>query len=184
MASGGSASFAGLTLEHGGSGYTLQVNSSGLSGTSTSPLNVIPPPVTVVNVSMQKETTGKHKTTTVIVVHFDAALNAAAAQNLSAYSLTTIAQGKKHASKPVALAQSSYNPATNTVTLTPRKTLVLNPPLQFQINAAALTDTLGRTLDGKDNGQPGSNFVAMLSKGGVSIESSARFRSVKHHPHR
>ena len=139
--------------------------------------------MTVDSVSMQKETLAKHKTINVIVVQFDDALDAAAAQNLGVFSLTTVAQGKKHPSKKVALVQSSYNAAAHTVTLTPQKKLVLSPPLQLQINAAALTDTLGRPLDGKDNGLPGGNFVAMLSKGGVSIESAARFRSVKHRPH-
>jgi hypothetical protein len=134
--------------------------------------------VTVVNVSMQKEKMGKHTKINVIVVQFDAALATASAQNLAAYSLVTMATGKKHPSKPVALVQSSYNPTAHTVTLTPRKALVLSPPLQLRIDASALTDTLGRPVAGNSAG----DVVANLSKGGVSVSSAVRFERVKRHP--
>ena len=58
---------------------------------------------------------------------------------------------------------------TNTVTLVPLKKLVLSSPLQLVINASLLTDARGRPLDGNDDGQAGGNFLATLSKSGVSV---------------
>jgi hypothetical protein len=177
-ASGGMATFSGLTLDRGGDAYTLQVTGPGLAAavtgpmTVTSSMDVIAPPVTILGASLQPEAAGKHKTTMVIVVQFSDALSSAAADNLGAYSLTTMAQGKKHLSKPVALVQASYNTAAHTVTLTPQKKLVLSPPLELQVSGSALTDTLGRPVDGAAGGPPGSAFRATLSKGGVSIQSA------------
>ena len=112
----------------------------------------------------QQHPKGKHKTTTVIVVKFSGALNAADAQDLGLYSLATEARGKKHPSRPVGLTLATYDPSAGTVTLTPRKKLVLKPPLQLRIRAAGLIDTLGRSLERNDDGQPGGDFVSILSK--------------------
>ena len=62
---------------------------------------------------------------------------------------------------------------TFTVTLVTRTALASNPPLQLTITAARLLDALGRPLDGNDSGQPGANFVARLSKTGVTVTSFA-----------
>jgi hypothetical protein len=178
VANGGTAAFAGLTLDKGGGGYTLQVTGNGLTAAVTDGFGVIPPPVTVLNVSLQNQNAGRRKTTMVIVVQFSAALDAATAANPGAYTLTTVSQGKKHPSKPLALAQPSYNAAAHSVTLRPLKSLVLSPPVQLRLNASALTDAQGRPLDGNHDGQPGGDFTATLSKGGVSVASAARFAIV------
>jgi len=178
-ATAGVAAFAGLTLNPAANNAVLQVTGTGLTGTESGAIGVIPPPTTVVSIALQNQPAGKHKTTTVIAIQFDNALNAAAVPDLSAYSLTTMAQGKKHPSKPLALAQSSYNPATDTLTLTPAKKLVLSPPLQLRIVASVLTDAEGRPLDGNHDGQPGGDFVATLSKGGAVISSAVRSTAVK-----
>ena len=163
---GGVATFTGVTISQGGSGYTLDVTSSGLSGAVTSAIAVIPPLATVSSVSVQNESVARHKTSTVIVIAFQEPLNGTAAANLGSYTLHTAAQGKAHKTKGIALSRATYNPVTNTVTLVPRNKLMLRPPVQLQINASILTDALGRPLDGNDDGQPGGNFVATLSKGG------------------
>jgi hypothetical protein len=165
-AKGGVASFSGLTVDRGGSGYTLALSSPGLTGTLTSPVNVISPPAQVVSVAVQKQPIARHRTVTVIVVQFDEPLNATAATNASAYMLST-APGKHHASKLLFLARTSYNPAANTVTLTPVRKLSLKPPVQLRIIASVLTDALGRPIDGTHNGQSGGDFVATLSKAGA-----------------
>jgi hypothetical protein len=174
VASGGVATFTGLKLDHGGSGYTLQVTSADLTATVTDGFSVIAPPVTVLNVSLQNQSIGRHKTATVIVVQFSAALSAGAAANTGAYTLATVAHGKKHPSKPLALAQVSYNPIAHSVTLRPVKKLTLNPPVQLRLSASALTDLQGRPLDGNHDGQPGGDFTATLSKGGVDTASSSQ----------
>jgi hypothetical protein len=53
----------------------------------------------------------------------------------------------KHPSQPAALARAVYDAAALTVTLAPRKKLMLNPPLQLRIIAAGLSDLLGGPLD-------------------------------------
>ncbi len=128
--------------------------------------------VTVLNVSIQTETVKKHKKVTVIVLQFSGALNASDAQNQLLYSLAPETT-KKHViklGKAVAPATAVYNASTNTVTLTPKKALVLNPPEQLKINSSGLLDALGRALDGNNDGQAGGNFVATLSKQGITLE--------------
>jgi hypothetical protein len=165
-ASGGVATFHGLTLDKGASGVTLQVTSGSLSPAATAAVAVIPPPVIVLDVSLavqaQHESRGKHKADAAIVVHFDGALNPASAANLAAYTLTTVAQGKKPRSRQVPLAQAIYNAAAHTVTLITRKQLVPRTPLQLRISGASVTDTLGRPLEGNRDGQPGGDSVTIF----------------------
>jgi RNA polymerase sigma-70 factor, ECF subfamily len=124
-----------------------------------------PLPATVESVKIEKEKLGKHKTTEVVVVQFSKALNMGAAQNIKNYSLGTIPKSKKQTSKPVLLASASYNPSTSTVTLSTRKALVLNPPLDLTITAAGLLDALGRPMS--------ATYLAKLSKGGATVSSAA-----------
>jgi hypothetical protein len=206
-ASGGVIAFAGLTLDRAAAGVTLTASSGGLGPATTKPISVVaapttqnqnpggqtqnpigsdpvqvtsvgPAPVltadttpvpaatTVLGVSLQGAISiaSKHKPQSVIVVQFSAALNPAAAVNLGAYSLSTIAQGKKHPSRAVPLGQAVYDPLAHTVMLTPFKKLVLNPSLQLRLNASLLIDAAGRMLDGSGDGQPGGNFVATLAQ--------------------
>ncbi len=178
--SGGVASFSALMVDQGGDGYSLRVTANGLGSAVTSNVTVIPLPARVVAVSLQKQSVQRHKTSLVIVVQFDEPLDPAAAANLGAYALKTVAERKSQRSKPVVLGRSSYNPVTNTVTLVPLKKLVLSSRLQLVINASLLTDARGRPLDGNDDGQAGGNFLATLSKGGVSVASAARTVGAQH----
>jgi hypothetical protein len=172
-ARGGVATFAGVTISQGGTGYALDVTSSGLSGAVTSAIAVIPPLTTVTSVSVQNASVARHRTSPVVVITFAEPLSAPAAANLGSYTLSTVAQSKSHKSKAIALARATYDPVTNTVTLVTRNKLTLRPPVQLQINASTLTDALGRPLDGNDDGAPGGNFVATLNKGGVSTAITA-----------
>jgi hypothetical protein len=63
----------------------------------------------------------------------------------------------------------------HSVTLRPLKKLSLSPPVQLRLSAAALTDPEGRPLDGNGDGQPGGDYTATLSKGGVSVASVSHF---------
>ena len=112
---------------------------------------------------------GRHKTEPVIVLYVSGVLNAGDADNPGNYNLITVARGKKR-SKGVAISGASYNAATNTVTLTTAKKLVLNPPLRLTVNSGGLLDILGRPLNG--NGQPGGDFVATLTPAGATVESA------------
>ena len=133
-------------------------------------LIVTPAPVRILNVSIQAVRLGKaRKTTQVIVLQFSGSLNAADAQRLGNYSLTTIPTSKKQKSKAVALSQSTYDPANNTVRLLTRKPLVLKPSLRLTANSLGLHDTLGHSLGGNHQGQQGEVFAATLSKKRVTM---------------
>ena len=127
----------------------------------------LPPPAVVRHVSIQKIKTAKKKTTEVIELQFNQAMNAVDAQSIQSYSLVTVPKSKKQKSKPFPLARASYDASTFTVTLTTRKALVLNPPLKLTGKALNLLDALGRPLNG------GVNFVAVLSKAGITVTSAA-----------
>jgi predicted outer membrane repeat protein len=142
-------------------------------------LLVSPAYVTVESVAIEKVQTGRHKTMEAIVMQFSGELDAADAASLGNYTLVTVANRKKHPSKPVRLSLANYNAANNTVTLTTAKKLVLKPSLELTLNAAGLMDTMGRALDGRDDGQPGGNFTAILSKGGATVTSAVRLDAVK-----
>jgi hypothetical protein len=115
------------------------------------------------------------KKETVLVLDFSAALNAASADNAGAYQLAPVikvkASGKGKNRKPattkvgvpVAPASAVYNPSTNRVTLTPRGTLTASKPEELIVNAALVTDTLGRPIDGNDDGQAGGDYIATIS---------------------
>ena len=118
----------------------------------------------------------KAKSTTELLLQFSGALNAGAAQNLGVYHLDQASRTKKGGTKynkPVALASVSYNASTDTVTLLARSKLNLAQPEELRITASQLPDVHGRPLDGNDDGQPGGDFVALLTKSGVKIESFA-----------
>jgi hypothetical protein len=159
--------------------YPITVSGAGSANYTityvTGTLTVTLAPATVDSVSVEKINLSKHKTVEEIVLHFSEALDAADAQNIAAYTLATVPK-KKQKSKLVALSSASYNSAAFTVTLLPRKTLVLNPPLdpplELTVKAASLLDPFGRQLDGNDSGQPGANFTAVLSKAGTSVTSA------------
>jgi uncharacterized repeat protein (TIGR01451 family) len=138
-----------------------------------------PAPVTITSVSMQKEPSHKHKMSTAIVVQFSGPLDAVDAGNRAAYSLSTVPHGRKHTSTPVALALASYDFAANSVTLTPRKPLSLRLPLLLNVDTSAIVDASGAPIAG-NNGERGSAFEAMLSRGGVSLSAAAVDRLLAH----
>jgi CSLREA domain-containing protein len=135
-------------------------------------LTVTQPPATVEGVSIQNVKLSKHKTVQEIVLRFSEALNGAAAENVNAYSLATVAKSKKQKSKPVALSSATYNSSAFTVSLLTREKLALNPPLDLTVHAASLLDALGRALDGNDSDQAGANYTAVLSKAGATVTSA------------
>lgn len=55
------------------------------------------------------------------------------------------------------------------MTLTPKTTFMLSKPVELTVKS--MRDSLGRLIDGNDDGQPGGNAVAVLMKSGVTIET-------------
>jgi Right handed beta helix region len=152
--------------------------------------NPTPPPTPLVTVQSARLETikigkGKNaKKETVIEVVYSAAVNAASAGNAGAYELAPVfkvkASGKGKNRKPattklgaaVPVASAVYS--NDQVTLTPRGKLTASKPEELIVNGSLLTDTLGREVDGNDNGQPGGDFIATvtgsrLTSGGIPL---------------
>jgi hypothetical protein len=159
------------TVAQGGSTYSIAINVAvaGMPTVTNSRIMsvtvTLPPPAVVERVFTQ-QIKNKKKSVEVIEVQFNQAMNAADANSIASYSLVTVPANKKQKSTALALASASYNPATFTVTLTTKKALVLNPPVQLTVKAGSLLDSYGRPLDG------GTNSVAVLSKSGVKVTSA------------
>ena len=112
---------------------------------------------------------------TEILVGFSGAVNAAEAQGLGEYSLV---MAGKHGSftaknaRHIKLKAASYDAANDTVTLIPRKAFALTRNVQLRVDGvppSGLQDSSGRLIDGGHTGHAGSNAVAILSRGGVSM---------------
>ncbi len=69
---------------------------------------------------------------------------------------------------PVTPASAVYNASTNAVTLTPRGKFNPAKPEELIVDAALVTDMLGRPIDGNDDGQPGGDSIATISKSRVT----------------
>jgi predicted outer membrane repeat protein len=169
-----------LSTDQRGAGFPRIRNNTVDIGAFESPLTATPTPtptpsfVTIANVSIQKITMGRKKIQ-VIDVRFSGQLNAGSADNLAVYTLNTVPQGKKHTTKPVGLIRAIYATATETVMLIPKKSpIALSPPLILTINGSSLLDSLGRLIDGNDDGQPGGSYKAILSKVGTTVIRSVR----------
>jgi RHS repeat-associated protein len=143
-----------------------------LAGNSpTANLTVTPAPVYVLG--LKEQTVKVHrKKLNVIAIVFSGDLDPGSAQNLSNYQLTTASRGRKSgraAGKPIPLKSATYDPRTRTVTLTAKKPLSLSQPVRLRIIGSGIRSAWGQALDGQHNGQPGGDFLAILTGRGVSI---------------
>jgi hypothetical protein len=95
--------------------------------------------------------------------------------------------GKKNSfdaknAKLINLKSAAYNPANNTITLNPKKPFALTKPVQLRVSGqppSGLQDTLGRLIDGDQNGTPGCNAVALLRRSGATISAIRSVHSNK-----
>jgi predicted outer membrane repeat protein len=171
-----------LSTDQRGAGFPRILGNRVDVGAFESPLPSTPTPtptpttplVTIANVSIQNLAAGRRKIQ-VIDVRFSGQVNAAPADNLAVYTLTTVPQGRRHMTRPVGLSRAIYASATETVMVIPKKSpIALRPPLILTINGSTLLDSLGRAVDGNGDGQPGGIYKAMLSKAGVITIKSVR----------
>jgi hypothetical protein len=73
--------------------------------------------------------------------------------------------------KPVRLSSvvAASSPSATSVELVPAGRFKIGPKYELEIIAADLSDSLGRALDGNNNGEPGGNFVATFGRSGVTF---------------
>jgi hypothetical protein len=127
------------------------------------------PLVTVTGVQVQTVHLPRKKTATDIVITFSGGLNSADADFLANYHLAAPGKGKKSKtySKPIALKSAMYSSTSDRVTIQLNGKLALYPAPQLRITAAGVLDDFGRALDGNYDGQPGGDYVALLTGGGA-----------------
>jgi hypothetical protein len=135
----------------------------------------VTPPVTVsaTQVSQRKGILSQ------VVLAFSGALDAGSAQNSADFRLAAVKKIRKRGHtvtvlKPVRIGRLTYNANAQTVTLVPAGRVRLNQTYQLAITG--VSDAEGRPLDGNRDGKPGGNFVALLSRSGVTA-SRPSFRA-------
>jgi hypothetical protein len=105
---------------------------------------------------------GFHARPTTLVLTFDKLLDAAGAQNPGNYQIVAL-DGPRHT---IRIKKAVYDAATRTVTLSPVHGLNLHRRFRltvFGTGPRAVTDALGEPLDGQNNGDPGTNFVTIIT---------------------
>jgi hypothetical protein len=127
---------------------------------------VLPPLVSMTTV---RPVTNKKHLVTQIIISFSGAVNATQADSLNVYRLATAGKHGSYTAKSatvIKLRSALYNPASDSVTLTPKKAFALTKPVQLVVDGlppSGLEDSTGRLING------GNNAVAVLARGGVTI---------------
>ena len=115
----------------------------------------VPPTVT----SLQRF--GFHEQPTEFVLTFSSALDPARAQDVQNYALAPIGPGGQIGRK-IRIVSAVFDPLTLTVTLHPATRVYLFARYLLVVNGttpAGLASPIGTLLDGRGDGEPGSNYV-------------------------
>jgi hypothetical protein len=126
-------------------------------------LSVVPPVVVSVR-TQQIATIPPHSQ---INITFSHNMNLALAQVASNYQVALPGPDGHFGSHNqfLLVEAASYNPLNRTVSVVTARPLPANVPFQLTVNGnfAGLADTAGIVLDGNLDGQPGGNFVTIVS---------------------
>jgi hypothetical protein len=98
------------------------------------------------------------------VLSFNEPLDSAKAQFPGNYQIVALGGSGSH--RPIRVKEAVYNAATQTVTLSPVHRLNLHDLFRLTVIGAgsrSVTDSSGNPLDGGGSGDPGSDFVTILS---------------------
>jgi uncharacterized repeat protein (TIGR01451 family) len=105
---------------------------------------------------------GIHHQPTTLVLTFDEPLDPQRAENLDNYRIVQLGQDPR----PIRFSSAVYDAALSTVTLRPSRRLNFHRRFRLTVSGngpRGLSDTLGRLLDGQQNGDPGSDFVTIVT---------------------
>jgi len=105
---------------------------------------------------------GFHALPTTLVLTFDAQLDPARAQDPANYEIVALG-GSRHT---IRIKTAVYDSATRTVTLSPVHRLNLHHRFRLTVvgtGPGGVTDSSGNLLDGLKNGDPGHNFVTIVT---------------------
>jgi hypothetical protein len=135
-----------------------------------------PPPPPLVSVTGVGIVRNRKHLVNKINVDFSGAVNAAEASDVRTYRIETAAKkgwfGAENAGI-IKLRSAVYAAALDEVTLTPKKPFSLAKEVQLRVNALAptgLRDTVGRLIDGDQDGQAGGNAVALIRSHAVALD--------------
>ena len=161
-----------LSLSNPGTNATLGSQSTAMlviQGT-----NVTPPPAPLVTMQTVGLVT-KKKHVTQIVIGFSGAVNATEAQSTGTYELILAnTAGLFVPTKKTLIKIKSARLSGNTVTLNLKAPLRLKKSVELIVDGIApsgLQDSQGRLIDGNHDGTAGGNAIAILAKGGATIDA-------------
>ena len=160
-----SVTYGGNSADAGSATETPLLQTVNAAVTRGNPAPVDPP--TVVSVKRY----GIHMQPTVVVITFNEALEPASAQNLSNYQM--IGPG----GKAIGIRSATYDPATDSISLRPRKRIDLHETYHLTVDgsqAGGVTDAEGTLLDGRSDGAPGSDYSTALTWRNVVLTPAER----------
>jgi uncharacterized repeat protein (TIGR01451 family) len=129
-----------------------------LATTVSAPPTVVSLPPTVTGV----QRFGFHAQPTTLVLTFDEQLDPRCAQNASNYQIVALGRSRRS----IRIKSAAYDAATRSVTLRPVHRLNLHNLFRLTVDGTGpngVADAFGNALDGQGNGDPGSNFVTIVS---------------------
>jgi hypothetical protein len=109
-----------------------------------------------------------------ILVGFSGSVNPTQAQKKSTYRITLAGKGgsfRARNARVIKLRSAVYKATSDMVVLDLKGQVALGEPLQVVVDGvgpSGLHDSDGRLIDGNDDGQPGSNAVAVIQRSGVT----------------
>jgi hypothetical protein len=116
---------------------------------------------------------GFHRQATQITLTFSGQLNTSTATRTANYQVVAPGRDGRFGTqddKVIAIAPAVYNPATNTVTLSPNRRLNLHGRYELIVNGSTSTgvaNVFGNLLDGNGDGRPGGNYAVVLRGFGI-----------------
>ena len=168
-----------ITAQYGGDTNYSPSTSGPLSQVVNAPSIVAP---TVLNV----QRFGFHEQPTSIVLTFSTALDAATAQNLANFTIVVLGgtgKGGSAIGHVIHLGSATYNAGLQTVTLLPTHKMDLHNVYRLTIHGSSPGGVAGSTgllLDGKNNGMPGSDYVAQITDKSLAGPAGAALNLARH----
>ncbi len=185
--SGHSFGFYGIATDHVGLSQAMPLTAQATTKVSlpTPPPPSPPPPVIVtsvhwetIKVKVGNSKRARTKSETALEIQFSGLV--AGTGELAAYQLSSVTTRRVKTRavtsyKPIRLTSAvpASNPMTSMVSLLPAIKPNLSQSDRILIIAADLTDTYGRPIDGNDDGVPGGNYVAIVTKNGGTAAAVA-----------
>jgi hypothetical protein len=165
--SSGQATLSVSTLSLGSHAITASYAGNGTFGPSVS--NTVNQVVAAAPTVKSLARFGFHSQPTSLVLTFSTALEPATAQDVANYKIVTLGgpgRGGSEVGHLTRVRTAAYNATNLTVTLFPAERLDIHNFYGLKVNGTKpgrVTGLTGLALDGRNNGVPGSNYLALIS---------------------